>query len=140
MNEGENMKPASAVFQVFKMMFGALLLVVCVSGLTTAQSVLSDDAHTSTLSKDLDTNFGTNPNLTVSATNTVYLKFKLFPALPADTQASHIAKATLKVYVGSVSTPGTVDVVELADNWSEKTLTARNAPALGDLIITGVNI
>src|SRR5689334_13295903 len=139
-NEGETMKPAPVVFQILKTIFGAVLLVVCLSGLTMAQSVLSDDAHTSTLPKDLDTNFGINPNLTVSATNTIYLKFKLSPALPADTQASHIAKATLKVYVGSVSAPGTIDVVELADNWSEKTLTARNAPALGDLVVSGVNI
>ena len=70
------MKPASAIFQILKKkILGALLLVVCVSGLTMAQSVLSDDAHTSTLPKDLDTNFGTNPSLTVSATNTTYLKF-----------------------------------------------------------------
>ena len=67
----------SAIFQTFNTIFGALLLVVCLSGLTMAQSVLSDDANTSTLTKDLDTNFGTNPSLTVSATNTIYLKFKL---------------------------------------------------------------
>src|SRR5678816_682748 len=135
------MKPACTVIQVLKKkILGALLLVVCLSGVTMAQSVLSDDAHTSTLPKDLDTNFGTNPSLTVSATNTAYLKFKLSPALPADTQASHIAKATLKIYVGNVSVPGTIDVVELADNWSEKTMTARTAPALGDLVVTGVNI
>src|SRR6185503_10923120 len=121
MNEEKTMK--FAIFQVFKTM----LLVVCLSGLTMAQSVLSDDAHTSTLPKDLDTNFGTNPSLTISATNTIYLKFKLSPVLPPDTQASHVAKATLKLYVGNVSAPGTIDVVELADNWSEKTITARNA-------------
>jgi len=67
MNEGETMKPAPAVFQVLKKkIFGALLLVVCLSTLTMAQSVLSDDAHTSTLPKDLDANFGTNPNLRLS--------------------------------------------------------------------------
>ena len=64
-----------AIFQLLKTMFGALLLVVCLSGLTMAQSVLSDDAYTSNAPKDLDTNFGTNPSLTVSATNTTYLKF-----------------------------------------------------------------
>src|SRR4029453_7696267 len=132
------MKPA--IFQLFKTMFRALLLVVCLSGLTMAQSVLSDDAHTSTLPKDLDTNFGTNPSLTVSASNTIYLKFELSPVLPPDTQASHVAKATLKLYVGDVSAPGTIDVVELADNWGEKTITGRNTPALSDLVVTGVNI
>jgi collagen triple helix repeat protein len=134
----KTMKPA--IFHLFKTTLGALLLVVCLSGFTMAQSVLSDDASTSTLPKDLDTNFGTNPSLNVSATNTIYLKFKLSQVLPPDTQASHVAKATLKLYVGNVSAPGTIDVVELADNWSEKTITARNTPALGDLVVTGVNI
>jgi len=36
----------------------------------TAQSILSDDAHTSSQTKDLDANFGTNPNLLVSPINT----------------------------------------------------------------------
>src|SRR5262245_38103840 len=134
------MNPVSAINKIFKVMFGALLLVVSLSGLTMAQSVLSDDANTSTLPKDLDTNFGTNPNLTVSASNAIYLKFKLSAVLPQNMQASDVAKATLKLYVGNVSAPGTIDILELADNWSEKTITARNAPALGDLIVTGVNI
>ena len=90
--------------------FAALLVIVCLSGVTFAQSVLIDDANTSNLPKDLDTNFGTNPNLTVAATNTAYLKFKLSPALPAGTEASQIAKATLKIYVGNVSTPGTIEI------------------------------
>lgn len=42
-NEGETMKPA-----IFKKIFVALLLLVCLSGVTMAQSVLSDDAYTST--------------------------------------------------------------------------------------------
>lgn len=37
------MKPA-----IFKKIFVALLLLVCLSGVTMAQSVLSDDAYTST--------------------------------------------------------------------------------------------
>jgi len=66
------MKPARTAFQVLKKkLLGALLLVVCLSGLTMAQSVLSDDAHTSTLPKDLDTNFGTNPNLSATSVSSV---------------------------------------------------------------------
>lgn len=123
-----------------KKMFVILLMILCTSATTMAQSVLSDDAHTSNLAKDLDTNFGTNPNLIVSANNVLYLKFKLSPTLPADTQSSHIAKATLKLYVANVSAAGTIDVAELVDNWSEKTVTARNASALGDLIAGEVNV
>jgi hypothetical protein len=117
-----------------------LLMIVCLSSVALAQSVLSEDAYTSNLPKDMDTNFGTNPNLTISASNNVYLKFRLSSTLPAGTLSSHIAKATLKLYVGNVTAAGTVDVVELADQWSEKTITARNAPALSDLIASGVAI
>ena len=42
-----------------------------------AQSALTDDAHTSTVPKSADSNFGINPNLGVSAAGNVYLKFKL---------------------------------------------------------------
>ena len=119
---------------------GTLLMIVCLSSIALAQSVLSDDAYTSNLPKDLDTNFGANPNLIISASNNFYLKFRLSSVLPTGTQSSHIAKATLKLYVGNVTTAGTVDVVQLADQWSEKTITARNAPALADLVASGVAI
>ena len=121
----------------------ALVLVTgffCMSVAAVCQSVLTDDAHTSSVTKDIDSNFGTNPNLVVSATNTGYLKFKLTPTLPTGTAGSDVSKATLKIYVGNVSVPGTIDVVQVADNWSEKTITARTAPALADLLATGVSI
>ena len=121
----------------------AIVLVtgfLCMSAAAVCQSVLTDDAHTSSVTKDIDSNFGTNPNLFVSATNIGYLKFKLTPTLPTGTVGSDVSKATLKIYIGNVSVPGTVDVVQVADNWSEKTITARTAPALADLIATGVSI
>ena len=105
-----------------------------------AQSILSDDAHTSSLTKDLDANFGTSPNLLVSPINTGYLKFKLTPTVPVGTQGSDVSKATLKIYVGNISTPGTIDVIQAAESWNEKTVTARNAPAMGDVLATGVVI
>ncbi len=86
----------------FSNIFAVLALTVCVSGIAMAQSVLSDDAHTSTSPRDVDTNFGTNPNLAVSPTNNVYLKFKLSPTLPAGIQGSDVAKATLKLYLGNL--------------------------------------
>lgn len=84
-----------------------------------AQSILSDDAHTSNLTKDLDANFGINPNLLVSPTNTGYLKFKLTPTVPVGTQGSDVSKATLKIYVGNISTPGTIDVIQAAESWND---------------------
>ena len=94
--------------------FAMLALMVCLSGITMAQSVLTDDAHTSSAPRDLDSNFGTNPSLAVSATNNVYLKFKLSPTLPADTQSADVAKATLKLYLGTVNSPGTASWSTLA--------------------------
>src|SRR4029453_9998570 len=124
--------------------FGQILailgLLICDSSISLAQSVLTDDAHTSSVTRDQDLNFGTNPNLTVSSTNNTYLKFKLSSTLPPGTQGSDIAKATLKLFVGNVSAPGAIDVVHLTENWSEKTITASNAPAAGDVIASGIPI
>src|SRR4051812_26267182 len=103
-----------------------LLISMCVLTVASAQSVLTDDAHTSSVLKDIDSNFGANPNVMVSLTNKAYLKFKLTPTVPVGTQGSDVSKATLKVYVGNVSTPGMIDVFQLAENWNEKNLTARN--------------
>jgi len=134
------MKTYSYIMNGLPKLLAALLMTVCVSAVAFGQSIVSDDANTSSLSKDIDSNFGTNPNLVVSTTNTTYLKFKLTPTLPTGTVGSDVSKATLKIYVGNVSLPGTIDVVQLADNWSEKTVTARTAPALADLLATGVSI
>src|SRR5438552_2794776 len=120
--------------------FAMLALMVCLSGIAMAQSILSDDAYTSSAPRDVDTNFGTNPNLTVSPTTNVYLKFKLSPTLPAGIQGSDVAKATLKLYLGTVTTPGTIDVFQLPASWSEKTITANNAPPLADLITSGLSV
>lgn len=128
------------ILTVFQRVLAAILMTVCISAVAFGQSVLSDDANTSTVPKDVDSNFGTNPNLSVSPTNTSYLKFKLTPTLPTGTSSSDISKATLKIYIGNVSVPGTIDVVQVADSWNEKTITARSAPALADLLATGVSI
>jgi len=93
----------------------AVLMMLSISAVSFGQSVLTDDAHTSNVPKDIDLNFGTNPNLLVSPTNNGYLKFKLTPTVPAGTQGSDVSKATLKIYVGNISTPGTIDVLMAAE-------------------------
>src|SRR5215510_5246376 len=117
-----------------------LLLIVGVSTVAMAQATLNDDAQTTNTAKDADSNFGTNPNLTVASTNNVYLKFKLSPALAPATAATDLAKATLKLYVGNVTSPGTIDVYEVAGNWNEKTVSANAAPPTGILVNAGVQI
>ena len=46
------------------------IALLCMSAAAFSQSVLTDDAYTSNVPKDIDSNFGTNPNLLVSPTNT----------------------------------------------------------------------
>ena len=117
-----------------------LLLIVGLASAAMAQATLNDDAHTVNTPKDADSNFGTNPNLTIASTNNVYLKFKLSPAMPPSTVATDLGKATLKLYVSNVTSPGTIDVYEVAGNWNEKTVTANAAPASGILVNAGVQI
>ena len=72
----------------------ALLVAPAVSF---AQPPLSDDA---------DSNNGNTPNLTLSARSSVYLKFNLTPTLPANTPGARVAKATVKLYLSAVKSPG----------------------------------
>lgn len=117
-----------------------LLLIVGLPTIVVGQATLNDDAHTTNTPKDGDSNFGTNPSLTVGSINNVYVKFKLSPALPPSTVATDLAKATLKLYVSNVGSPGTIDVYEVAGNWNEKSVTANAAPAAGILVNAGVQI
>lgn len=93
----------------------ALILSPCVSH---AQSGLTDDAHTSSVSKEAGTNFGANPNLLLSPANNVYLRFKLTSTLPAGTPGSDVARATVKLYVSNVQAPGVFNVYQVAEGWS----------------------
>jgi hypothetical protein len=62
-----------------------------------------------------------------------WLKFNLADALPPGTTWDQISKATLKVYVNTVSTAGPVGVWAAAAAWDESTLTHSNSTApVGD--------
>lgn len=118
----------------------SLVVLLTMAAPSFAQSVLTDDAHTSTAPKSFDVNFGTNPNLNVSSTGNVYIKFKLSSTLPAATPGSAIQRATLKLYLANVTTAGKLDVYAVAGLWDEATITARNAPPLGNLLTTTTQI
>ena len=105
-----------------------------------AQAVLVDDAHTSTAPKTSDTNFGANPNLFVNAAGNVYVKFKLSSTLPAGTSAFKIERATLKLYLANVTTPGKLDVYTVSGAWDEASIRGRTAPILGNLLSTTAQI
>src|SRR2546423_1862990 len=95
-----------------------------------AQSALTDDA---------DAQNGNTANLTLNSGSNVYLKFKLSSTLPGNTPGASVAKATIKLYVGAVKSPGAFDVYQLNSNWSEKTV-ASAPPSLGVVLQTGVPV
>jgi len=118
----------------------SLIILLALPSASFAQSVLVDDAHTSTAPKSVDSNFGTNPNLFINTAGNVYIKFKLSSSLPAATPGSAVERATLKLYLANITTPGKLDVYALAGPWDEATITGRNAPPLGNLLTTSTQI
>ena len=113
-----------------------LLCIVC--GLTGAYAQLtpSADAYTSTATPT--TNFGAKTLLDVeSASQTSYIQFDL-SAIPAGYTSAEITKATLKLYVHAVTKAGSFNVDYVDGTWSENTIDAGNAPALGTTIAASV--
>ena len=108
----------------------ALLILLALPCAASAQSALTDDA---------DAHGGHTPNLNLSDGGNVYLKFKLSSTLPPGTPGAGVGRATVKLYLGAVKSPGAVDVYQLASNWSEKTV-ASSPPSLGGLLQAGVPV
>lgn len=67
--------------------------------------------------------FGTAGQIAVDADSSSYLYFDLTGALPMGIPSSALEKATLYLYAGSVTTPGTVSVDNACTSWSEATIT-----------------
>jgi hypothetical protein len=113
-----------------------LLCPVCSLTGAHAQLTSSADAHTNTA--DPTTNDGAKTLLDVeSASQTAYLRFDL-SAIPADYTSGNITQASLKLYVNAVITAGSFNVNYVNGTWSEKTITANLAPALGTTIAASV--
>ena len=86
------------------------------------------DAYTSSTAPT--TNYGADPSLFVqkgSVTSASYVRFDL-STLPA---GASVSKATLRLYVNQVVTPGKFDVYRLNHGWVESALTYTNAPPRG---------
>jgi hypothetical protein len=96
-----------------------------------AQSALSDDA---------DTQKGKDTSLVLVSGSNVYLKFKLSSTLPANTSGADVARATIKLYLDAVKSPGNVDVYLIITNWSEETISPIAEPTLGSLIQAGIPV
>jgi hypothetical protein len=112
----------------------ALMLVLLVATLSHAQLTPTGDAYTNTA--DPTTNFGAKTLLDVeSPSQTTYIQFNL-ESIPAG--FTGVTKATLKLYVNAVTKAGSFNVDYVNGTWSEGTIDANNAPALGSTIAASV--
>ena len=106
-----------------------LFLVLClllVKPMLDAQLLPSADTFVSASNPNL--NYGTSPILVVQPGSVVYMKFDLV-SLPT---GASVQRATLRLYVDVLVTPGIFDVFPVLGEWSEGTLTySSNPPRLG---------
>ncbi len=113
----------------------ALILGSSFVGAAYAQITPLADSFTNTA--DPTTNYGTSTLLYVNGADEItYIQFNL-ASIPT---TATINQATLKLYVNSVTTAGSLDVDYVNGAWSESTIDASNEPALGGSIASGVSI
>ena len=116
----------------------ALVMLPCLFSWVGAygQITPSSDAYTNTA--DPATNYGAATLLDVkSDSETAYIQFDL-SSIPSGYTGADISQATLKIYVYAVTTAGSFNVDYVNGTWSEGTIKANNAPALGSTIATSV--
>src|SRR5271157_1556989 len=115
----------------------SLILLACMAAY--GQITPSQDAYTN--SADPTINYGAAVTLgVVSSTpsiQTTYVQFDL-SSIPAGYTSANVAKATLKLYVNAVTTAGSFNVDYVNGAWTEKTIKASLAPALGSTIVASV--
>jgi hypothetical protein len=112
-----------------------LLLSLFLCTAAHAQFTPFDDSYTNTA--DTATNYGSKTLLDVDGASQVsYIQFNL-ASIPS---TAILSQATLKMYVNSVTTAGSFNVDYVNGTWSENTIDARNAPALGAAIASNVNV
>jgi hypothetical protein len=112
-----------------------LLCALCLLSGAYAQLTPSGDAYVNAASPT--TNYGAKTLLNVESSQTIYIQFNL-SSIPSGYTSADITKATLKLYVNSVTTAGSFNVDYVSGTWSENTIDASNAPALGTTIAASV--
>jgi Collagen triple helix repeat (20 copies) len=102
-------------------------------------AALTDDSYTQTSSPN--TRSGSSPYLRVVGTmQKTYIKFDVASALPAGVISNDVAKATLTLWVNTVSTPGSFAVTRVTSAWTEAGITASAAPTLGSVEVAAVAV
>jgi hypothetical protein len=114
------------------------ILLVNLFALTAAYAQITPSGDSYTNSADPTTNYGAKTLLDVeSASQTAYIQFNL-SSIPSGYTGADITKATLKLYVNAVTKAGSFNVDYVNGTWSEGTIDANNAPALGSTIAASV--
>ena len=119
--------------------FALTLLLIAFSALSAfAQITPSDDSYTLTSTPTV--NFGAKTTLEVESSGaTTFLRFDL-SGIPPTVTGAMVAKATLKIYVSTVTTAGSFNVDLVTSPWTESTITANNTPTLGSAIASAVPV
>jgi hypothetical protein len=116
----------------------ALLLTTFLALPAFAQITPSDDSYTLTSSPTV--NFGAKNTLEVESSGaTTFIRFDL-SGIPPSVTGSMVAKATLKIYISTVTTAGSFNVDLVTGTWTESTITANNTPTLGSAIASAVPV
>jgi hypothetical protein len=115
----------------------ALVLFLSVLAGSTAYAQITPLGDSFTNTADPTTNYGTQTLLYVDGAQAItYIQFDL-ASIPI---TASISQATLKLYVNSVTTPGSFNVDYVNGAWTEGKIDANNAPGLGAAIASGVAI
>ena len=122
----KNLKTQFAVF---------VLSTACLLTGAFGQLTPTGDAYTNTAATS--TNYGAKTLLDVESTQTSFIQFDL-SAIPAGYTSADITKASLKLYVSAVTKAGSFNVDYVNGTWTESTIDASNAPALGTTIAASV--
>jgi len=111
----------------------SLILLACTAAY--GQLTPSGDSYTNTAAST--TNYGAKTLLDVESSQTTFIQFDL-SSIPSGYTSADITKATLKLYVNAVTTAGSFNVDYVNGTWTESTIDASNAPALGTTIAASV--
>src|SRR5258705_11919807 len=117
---------------VWALLAGLLLALAAPPAATAQGTVPVDDAYVT--AKKATRNFGADPILAVGPADRTFLRF--VSNLPPGTPGSHVGKATVKLFVTSVTTPGPITLLRVSSNWSEASVTNVAAPAIAEQVGT----
>jgi hypothetical protein len=114
----------------------AFVFILLAATLADAQLTPSDDAYVNSAAPT--TNYGAATTLNLqSAADTTFIRFDL-TAVPSGYTGSSIAKATLKLYMNSVTTAGSLNVDYVTGTWAENKITYNMQPTIGTTIAASV--